>query len=278
MDRINDSDSQKMLLEGLFFNNSNFKEVDYLVYMDEYNKIIDSLQKKINASILKKSIICYKNSYPYFYVLNRNDYRMFSFNSITEPFNLYKIARDSGLSETTVVNEIISIMNEVQEESYYTSIGAYYTDNTRTNLDFKLYTDQKFVLKRILNGDKASKKIKKEKISSAECSAAMKEYFPKVVALLQKHPLAKQMFINGANDNKSFRFGDGIAVQISTNYFGDSDFVGAFPNMNCYNAGVNVQYYVDSSLLNNTNYAASVLYNGNNAALFLITKGHIIVE
>jgi len=260
-----------------------YDEVSYLDVIDQFRKMTIQLKKAINKTVSCKSIKVYeadekKNLYPKMFVLSKTDYRVTVQQYLTEPFSIFELERDSGLTENIVIKELNNIFNELNYT--YKDIGVTFISPSEGVYRFYAYLDFKKCLKNII--DDINPRIEKH---AREITKELREKKEAVITKIKNNKkLGKSLKFNRSYKPEFFKCaaasGSGICccLQEQADGFIESDLDYLKPELNPWSLAMNLAYELEETILKDSNISLYGLPNKNGSySLWLMSKPNIKV-
>lgn len=268
-----------MLSEGLF--SASLQEISYTSALEQLRKMTKQLKEAIAKTTACKSIKVYddKKIFPNVFAISQKDYRMTIQQYLSEPFSIFDLERESGLTENIVIKELNGIFDEINYA--YKDMGVTFlrSRNDQSTFRFYAYMDFKKCLKNIL----ADKQPKMQK-NAKEMVQEFKEYKEEVITTIKKHPLGKTLKFDRSYESEIYKYpaasGSGLAycLQDQSNGFIEKDFASFAPAIGSWSASLNLAYFLAEDVLNGSNISLVRFSNRNGSySLWLVSKPNIKV-
>jgi len=269
--------NEKLLSEGLF--SASLQEISYLSALEQLQKMTKHLKDALEKTTTCKPIKIYdeKKIYPNVFAISAKDYRMTIQQYLSEPFSIFELERESGLTQNIIIKELNSVFDEINyayKDMSHTSIKV---QNTQDTYRFYAYLDFKKCLKNIMDY-----KNPKVQLPAKDMIHEFNEEKENIITAIKKHYLGKTLKFDRSYNSEIFKYGaksgSGICycLQDQNNGFIDKDFDYLEPKLSSWSATANIRYYLEETKLANSNLSIAIFPNKNGSlSLWLVSKPNI---
>jgi len=269
--------NEKVLNEGLF--GSSLQEISYTDALEQFRKMYKQLKEAIKKTTACNSIKTYdeKTIFPNIYAISKKDFRSTMQQYATETFSIFELARESGLTENIVINELNAIFDELNYAYKDFSITFLRTNEGNDTYRFFIYMDFKKCLKNIL-----SEKQPKMSLPAVDMVKEFKDKKDDIIVNIKKNHLSKSLKFDKSYQSEIFRYqaasGSGICycLQSENNGFIEKDFSHITPKLSSWSVTMNLAYSLEETILKDTHITLSRFPNRNGSYSFwLLSKSNV---